>query len=254
MKRMILVLCTGLLAMNTHAQWDERDRLVSLNPLRNGDGSFMKANNPLYFNNRPYDTISTKMRMVTKASTNDPFAFRIKTIQALCDQNSVQLNWTSVQQQTDADHFDIEQSVDAGVTWTNIGTVPATKFGNGNLSYGYTYYKSPGNVDIRVAAVDAAGERRYSSTVHSACSNTNLLSVDNLVYSTANIRIGSPKIQNVRMILTNEFGTAVQAREAGLTQGVNSISLDMSSLRKGIYMLTIIWPGGAEQSVKIVKQ
>jgi hypothetical protein len=46
----------------------------------------------------------------------------------------------------------------------------------------------------------------------------------------------------------------VQAREAGLTQGVNSISLDMSSLRKGIYMLTIIWPGGAEQSVKMVKQ
>jgi len=254
MKRMILVLCTGLLAFHTHAQWDERDRLVSLNPLRNGDGSFMKANNPLYFNNRPYDTISTKMRMVTKASTNDPFAFRIKTIQALCDQNSVQLNWTSVQQQTDADHFDIEQSADAGVTWTNIGTVPATRFRNGNLSYGYTYYKSPGNVDFRVAAVDAAGQRRYSSTVHSACSNTNLLSVDNLVYSTANIRIGSPKVQNVRMILTNEYGVAVQAREAGLTQGVNSISLDMSSLRKGIYMLTIIWPGGAEQSVKMVKQ
>ncbi|MGZ3844820.1 MAG: hypothetical protein ACXVBH_02120, partial [Flavisolibacter sp.] len=179
MKRTIIVLCTFLVAVTAHSQYDERDRLVSLNPLRNGDGSFVKANNPLYFNNRPYDSISSKMRTVTTYSNNDPFVFRIKTLQALCDQNSVQLNWTAVQQQTDADHFDIEQSPDGGVTWANIGTVPATRFGNGNLSYGYTYYKSPGNVDFRVAAVDAAGERRYSSTIHSACSNTNLLSVDN---------------------------------------------------------------------------
>jgi hypothetical protein len=90
--------------------------------------------------------------------------------------------------------------------------------------------------------------------VHSACSNTNLLSVDNLVSSTANIRIGSAKTQNVKMILTNESGVAVQAKEMGLTQGVNSTSIDMSNLRTGIYMLTIIWPGGTQQSVKIVKQ
>jgi hypothetical protein len=81
-----------------------------------------------------------------------------------------------------------------------------------------------------------------------------LLSVDNLVYNTANIRIGSPRTQNVKMILTDENGMPVRAREAGLTQGVNSISLDMSGLHKGIYMLTIIWPGGAQQSVKMVKQ
>lgn len=254
MKRMILVMCLGLFVISTYAQNDERDRFVSMNPLRNGDGSFMKSNNPLFYNNTSTDTTWSKKRLSSTTSSKDPFAFRINSIQALCDLNSLQLNWTTIQQQSDADHFEIEQSSDGGVTWTNIGTLPATRYQTGNVGYSFIYNKSLGNVDLRVAAVNIGGEKRYSSIVRSACSNTNLLSVDNLVYSTANVRIGSSRVQNVKMILTDENGIAVQAREAGLTQGVNSISLDMSNLHKGIYMLTIIWPGGTQQSVKMVKQ
>lgn len=254
MKRTIIVMCTWILAITSHAQYNERDRLVSFNPLRNGDGSFMKANNPLFYNNTPADTMWSKKRTVSPTTNGDPFAFRVNSIQALCDLNSVQINWTSIQQQSDADHFEIEQSADAGITWTNIGTAAATKFRNGKIDYNFTYNKSLGNVDLRVVAVNTAGEKRYSSIVHSACSNTNLFSVDNLVYSTANVRIGSAKTQNVKMLLTNENGYVTQVKEAGLTQGVNSISLDMSNLRKGIYMLTVIWPGGGQQSAKIVKQ
>jgi len=254
MKRMIIVMCTAFFAIATHAQYDERDRLVSINPLRNGDGSFVKANNPLFYNTTSADTALAKKRRLYTSSNGDAFAFRINSVQALCDLNSLQLNWTTLQQQPDADHFEIEQSSDGGITWTAIGSLPATRFKTGNVSYNFIYNKSLANVDLRVAAINIAGEKRYSPVVRSACNNTNLLSVDNLVYSTANVRIGSPGTQNVKMILTNQSGIAVQAKEAGLTQGVNSISLDMSSLHRGIYMLTIIWPGGAQQSVKIVKQ
>lgn len=254
MKRTIIVMYFGLLASIASAQYNERDRFVSINPLRNGDGSFVKANNPLFYNNTSTDTTWSRKRIASTTSIKDPFAFRINSIQALCDLNSLQLNWTTIQQQPDADHFEIEQSADGGITWTNIGVLPATRNQIGNISYNFTYNKSLGNVDLRVAAVNTGGERRYSSIVRSACSNTNLLSVDNLVYTTANVRIGSPRTQNVKMILTDASGVAVQIREAGLTQGVNSISLDMSGLHKGIYMLTIIWPGGVQHSVKMVKQ
>ena len=253
MKRTIIVMCFGLLACIANAQYNERDRFVSINPLRNGDGSFVKANNPLFYNNSSTDTTLSKKRIASTTSSKDPFAFRINSIQALCDLNSLQLNWTTIQQQSDADHFEIEQSSDGGITWTNIGILPASRNQTGNISYNFIYNKSLGNVDLRVAAVNIGGEKRYSSIVRSACSNTNLLSVDNLVYSTAHVHIGSPRTQNVKMILTDASGVAVQAREAGLTQGINSISLDMGGLRKGIYMLTIIWPGGAQQSVKMVK-
>jgi hypothetical protein len=253
MKRMITVISAWLLAMAACAQFSERDRLVSINPLRNGDGSFVKANNPLYFNNTSTDTALARRRNSTiSTDLNDPFAFRINSVQAMCDLNSLQLDWTSMQRQSDADHFDIEQSSDNGATWTSIGIVPAARSKMGQVSYNFNYNKSLGNVDLRVAAVNTAGERRYSSVVR--CSNTNLFSVDNLVYSTANVRIGSAVTQNIKMVLTNQSGLPVQLREAGLTKGVNSISLDMSSLSRGYYVLTVIWPGGNQQSVKIMKQ
>lgn len=253
MKRTIIVICMALFVQSVHAQFDERNRLVSINPLRNGDGSFMKANNPLFYNNTSTDTTTAKRRRLHTTTNGDPFSFRISSIQAQCDQNSLRLNWTTIQQQSDADHFEIEQSSD-GVTWTNIGITPATRFETGTVPYSFVYNKSLGNVDLRVAAVNIAGEKRYSSVIPSACADNNLFSVDNLVYTTANVRIGSPIAQDIRMVLTNQSGLVVLAKKAGLTQGVNSISLDMSNLQKGVYMLTVISSSGPQQSVKIVKQ
>jgi hypothetical protein len=254
MKRTIIVMCIGLFAIAAHAQYDERDRFVSINPLRNGDGSFMKANNPLFYNNTSTDTTTAKRRRLYTSSGGDPFALRINSIQALCDLNSLQLNWTTIQQQNDADHFEIEQSSDGGVTWINIGILPATRFKTGAVPYNFIYNKSLSNVDLRIAAVNIGGEKRYSSVVRSACSDNNLFSVDNLVYSTANIKIGSSITQNVKIVVTNQSGIIVLAKEAGLTQGVNSITLNMSGLQRGVYMLTVIWPGGLQQSAKMVKQ
>ena len=255
MKRTITVITAWLLAIAACAQFSERDRLVSINPLRNGDGSFVKANNPLYFNNASTDTALTRKRNATiSTDLNDPFAFRINSIQAMCDLNSLQVNWTSIQRQSGADHFDIQQSADNGATWTSIGMMPAARSGMGEVSYNFNYNKSLGNVDLRVVAVNTAGERRSSSIVHSACSNTNLFSVDNLVYGTAHVRIGSAITQNIKMVLTNQSGLPVQLKESGLAQGVNSIDVDMSSLPQGYYVLTVIWPGGNRRSVKIMKQ
>lgn len=254
MKRTIIVMCTLLWVMAVHAQYDERDRVVTINPLRNGDGSFVKANNSLFYNNTAADTAGAKKRMLSTPINNDPFAFRVRSVQALCNLNSLQLNWTSIQPQTDADYFDIQKTSDAGITWKSIGTVPAIKNKTGEAAYNFNYNKSLENVDLRVVAVNTAGERRNSAIIHSACNMDNLLSVDNLVYSTANLRIGSPKTQNIKLVLTNQSGLPVQTREAGLTQGVNSISLDMSHLTTGYYILTIIWPEGRQESVKMMKQ
>ena len=255
MKRMILVMCLGLFAVAGQTQLNERDRLVSNNPLRNGDGSFVKANNPLFFSRSSADTMWSKKRLTTSTSTGDPFAFRVNSIQVLCDLNSTQLNWTSIQRQPDADRFDIEQSPDGGITWTNIGSVPASRFETVNGTYNFVYNKSPDNIDLRIVAINTAGEKRYSAIVHSACSNSNnLISVDNLVYSTAHVRIGSTKTQNVKIVLINSSGVPEQVREIGLTQGVNSVTLNMSTLRTGVYTLTVAWPGDMLQSTKLVKQ
>jgi hypothetical protein len=253
MKRAIIVICTGLLTMAAHAQIGGPDRVVNVNPLRNGDGSFMKADNPLFYRDKVADTIWGRTQIAASALP-DPYAFRINSFQALCNTNSVQMNWVGIQPQSDADRFEIEKSSDGGVTWKNIGTVPAMRTQHGKISYGFTYNQSLENVDLRVAAVNTAGEKRYSSVVRSACDNNNLISVDNLVYSVANVRIGSPKAEDVKLMVTNQSGLPVQLKEVGLTQGVNSFSVDMSSLSPGFYVLTIIWRNGRQESFKIIKQ
>lgn len=254
MKRTIIVI--GMcLAIAANAQFNDNNRIANINPLRNGDGTFMRADNPLYYNNNSADTIWTKRKTSTATnSTGSPFAFRIRSLQVLCNLNAVQINWTTIQQQPDADYFEIEESSDRGITWTSIGVLPATRSITGEVPYNFVYSKALGNVDLRIAAVNIAGERRYSAIARSACSDNNLLSADNLVYSTANVRIGSPGAQNVRMLLTNQSGNVVQEREAGLTQGINSISVDMSSLSKGFYVLTVVWQGGRQESIKMVKK
>lgn len=254
MKSMITVICLWL-SVTASAQFNDDNRIANINPLRNGDGSFMRANNPLYYNNSSADTIWTKKKAPVISSRNgDPLAFRIHSLQVLCDQNSVQLNWTGMQQQADADYFDIEESDDGGVTWNSIGILPAARSKIGQVPYNFVYNKTLGNVDLRVAAVNTAGERRYSSIAHSACSINNLFSVDNLVYNNANIRIGSPGVQNIRMLLANQSGRVLLEKQAGLTQGINSINLNMSNLPKGFYVLTVVWPGGRQESAKIMKQ
>ena len=79
MKRMILVMCLGLFAVASQAQLPERDRLVSNNPIRKGDGSFVRDNNPLFFNNSNIDTTWSKRRLTTATSTGDPYAFRVNS-------------------------------------------------------------------------------------------------------------------------------------------------------------------------------
>ena len=254
MKRTIIVI--GMcLALAANAQFNDNNRIANINPLRNGDGTFMRANNPLYYNNNSADTIWIKRKTPTVTnSSGDPFAFRIRSLQVLCNLNAVQINWTTIQQQADADHFEVEESADGGVTWTSIGVMPAARSTVGEVPYNFVYNKSLGSVALRVAAINIAGERMYSAIARPACSDNNLLSVDNLVYSTANVRIGSPRTQSVKMIITNQSGFIVQEREAGLTQGINSISLDMSNFSKGFYVLTIVWQGGRQESVKMVKK
>lgn len=254
MKRTIIVMCLGILINTVHAQFDERDRVVDINTLRNGDGSFLKATSPLFYNNRAADATNAERKQVITSPGTDPSSIRIQSVQALCDQNSLQLNWTTVQKQNNTDRFEIEQSIDGGITWKNIGITPAVRFKNGIVPYNFTYNKLQGDADLRVVAVDISGRKFYSPIVQSACSNNSLFSVDNLVSSTVNIRIGSTINQEVRMVLTNQSGLPVRAKESGLARGTNAINLDMSGLQPGIYMLTILWPGGRQQSAKIVKQ
>ncbi|MFL5808226.1 MAG: T9SS type A sorting domain-containing protein [Flavisolibacter sp.] len=250
MKSTILVLCLGLVAITTNAQPD--NRVMPLNPLRMGDGKMFSSNDNYTFSTP--DTIKRNPSNRTlKTGTGDPHALRFNSLQIQKDLNSVQLNWTAVQQQYDADYFEIQQADDAGGNWKTVGTVPASRAQLGAIPYNFTYNKSLGNTWFRVAAVTSTGDRIYSSVLESSLYN-NLSITPNPVLSTAMLRIGAASTANLKILVVNSSGLVVKTIETGVTRGTNNLSLDMSGMQKGYYSVTIIWPGGKQDEVKLVKQ
>lgn len=192
---------------------------------------------------------------VQTALGGNPNATRFMNVQAICNLNSIRFTWIAVQQQGAADRYEIEQSNDDGLTWTVIGVIPATRTEPGEASYSYDYNKNLSTAVFRITAVNLAGERVSSALMQSACSSNFFLAVTpNPVISTTTVRIGSPTASRVKLLLVNQSGAIVQNREAAVVQGTNQVPLDMSSLQKGFYTLSIVWKEGQQEVMKLIKQ
>lgn len=202
------------------------------------------------------DTTSVYQRNAgtpTASFTGSTTALRFSDIQAQCDQNAMVLSWEAIQQ-FNADRYEVEQSDDQR-TWRLIGVVPANRTEYGRANYNFTYNQNTGASLFRVKAVSTGEERLFSALIESPCSNTAYLAVTpNPVYSSTTVRIGSPATARVRLVLFNSAGAALQQREATLQSGINHIPLDMGSLPRGAYSLMIIWSGGKQESLQLVKQ
>jgi hypothetical protein len=250
MRSTILVVCLGLLGITSHAQ--SGNRVMPLNPLRQGDGKMFSSNDQFLFNS-PDTSNSNQLNRPIKTGLGNPHALRINSFQIQNDLNSVQLDWTAVQQQSDADYFEIQQSDNSNGNWKTVGIVPANRSQTGQIPYSFDYNKSLGDAWFRVAAVTRSGDRIYSSVAESSIYN--ILGVTpNPVLSTAVVRIGAASTANLKLVLINYSGLVVQTRETTVTRGSNSFSLDMSNLQKGYYTLNIIWPNGKQDALKILKQ
>lgn len=251
MRSMIMTGCLWLLTIATQAQ--NNDRVFSPPVLRDGSGKFI--NNPPQLNR--VDTSSTYRLNRNSTSTavgGNPSATRFQSLQVQCDPNSMIVNWVAVQQ-ANADRYEIEQTADNGLNWTVAGTVPANRTDFGQASYSFNYNKNLNDVQLRISAINIAGERVSSTILQSPCSNTSTLTVSqNPVYSTTTIRIGSPSATKIKLVLANNSGVVVQIREASVTRGNNQIPLDMSSLPIGYYTLSIQWAGGRQDALNILKQ
>jgi len=256
MRSKILAGCLWMLSIAASAQSGGRVR--SGTPLRWGmNGSIEVMEGDLAQHYGRNDTATAYKRNSAPTSSaigGNPQANRIATLQAVCDQNSVFLNWTAVQQQSSAGRYDVEQSPD-GRQWSLAGTVPANRTDFGDASYSFQYSKNGMDVLFRIKAVSTSGEFAYSSVIASPCSNSSYLAVTpNPVYSTTTLRVGSPATARVRVMLVNSAGVVVQGSNANLMAGINQLPLDMSSLPKGFYTAVIQWNNGKQDVLKLVKQ
>ena len=253
MRRMILLGCFYLVAVTGYAQLTRR--VKSGTPLRwgmNSSHEIMEGDLKQYYGTT--DTAANK-RYSTRVSTiANPHSVQFRNLQAQCDNNSMLVNWVATQQ-FGTNFFEIEQSDDNSNHWKVIGSVPASQTGPGRASYNFSYYKNAPNSVFRVVAIANTGERLYSSIFESPCSVNSFLSVmPNPVFSTATLRIGSPNPTKLKLLLVDASGVVVQNRDVSILQGSTNLSLDMSSLQSGYYVLAIQWMNGKQNTVNIIKQ
>lgn len=255
MKKVILTGCLGLLLSAAYTQ--ETGRVSAGTPYKwgmNGSLEVMNRNLSSYYSTK--DTLfANQQRQMTSANrlNGNPHATRFVNIQTECDPNGMKLSWDAVQQ-FGADMYEVEHSSD-GRNWTVAGVVPANRTDFGRANYNFTYYKALNNVLVRIKAKAMDGEYVYSEILDSPCSIYNAIGVTpNPVYSTANVRIGSPMASRAKVSLVNSAGAVVHTQDLSLSMGANDLPLNMNRLPAGQYTLYIQWMNGKQREIKILKR
>jgi hypothetical protein len=246
--------CLYMLTLTVHAQGN---RVRSGTPLRwsmNGSVEIMEGDLTQYYGSTDSNKVYRLSSTYESPTLGNRHAAKFSSVQALCQQNGVQITWSALQEQYSADRYEIEQSTD-GYRWTNIGMIPANRTEVGEASYNFSYARNTGNVQFRIGAISATGEKVYSTNVQLPCSANSYMAVTfNPVYSTTSIRVGTPVATKVKLLLLNSNGIVTQSRDASLGVGTNEIPVDMSGFAPGFYSAVIQWIGGKTDIIKLVKQ
>jgi len=170
--------------------------------------------------------------------------------------NDALLNWKTTGEENTKE-FIVERSLD-GHRFNSIGSVSST-----NKTGSWQYNFTDKNVKLSGAPVVYYRLRQTDIDDHFTYSRIVTLLVDqqtsrvllypNPVNSETGITITVAKAEQIQMQLVNNAGRLLQAKQLYVSAGSTSISLDMSSLSKGIYFLTIKG-SSVNKQITVVKQ
>ena len=170
----------------------------------------------------------------------------------LQDNTSALLNW-QVSQSSDAGLFEIEHGTD-GANFTKIGEVSAVanKTGYSNIHRGL----AEGRNYYRLKVTDENGKSAYSKI---AVVVTKGMVVDvislapNPVTGVSVVTVSADDANSAEVRVLDAVGRVLLSSKHSLAQGMNNISLDMSSLAQGNYTLQVITDAGNSTPVKFTK-
>lgn len=168
--------------------------------------------------------------------------------------NSVQLTW-KVAQLTDIANFVIEKSADG----RNFGTI--TRLGKSEVFTDYTITDSkPFNTTTyyRVKQQNSDGSFSYSNIVAIKGVKPFGLQIatvyPNPVMASVNILVATDAAKTVQVVVTDLAGKTVNTSKITLQEGENNVTIPVTNLSTGNYMLYIVDKNCKSNLVKMVKQ
>jgi len=190
----------------------------------------------------------------TLFSDNNVLPVRFISFNTSCQGDKVIVTWKTAQEQNSS-HFNIEKSVD-GISWTVINSLPAAGNSNTEHSYSFTDNNPVQNSYYRIAQYDLDGHVQYTSIIRSSCNITDVFRLwPNPVRDVVFINIVTDSESQAVIKVFDSRGSLVKEQKATVLQGSNQLSVDMRSMAKGVYSLTVYWnKGQTKQTAQLLKQ
>lgn len=149
--------------------------------------------------------------------------------------------------------FRIERSTD-GNLWQPIGTLPSKTEALADENYSY-YDNNPQDETsyYRVQAVETDAATNIASITHSAKIGSVALTPDP-VHTQGMVSINASVTSNAMLKVYAADGRVVLQRQAYLAKGLNQININVSTLAKGMYYLTVELKDGTKRNIPFVKE
>lgn len=175
----------------------------------------------------------------------------------LNNNNSVDLKWTTASEKNTS-HFIVQRSADPANFETEVVNVKAA--GNSNKTLNYAEVDNeplPGISYYRLEQVDKDGSITHSKVVE--INNVKSWKVTSLFPNpsegTVYIGVYNPDIdQTVDINITDNVGKVLKTIKANLNVGNNQVKVDLSDLRKGLYLVNVHATGHLSFIDKLIKQ
>lgn len=168
------------------------------------------------------------------------------------------LKWTVAQEQN-VDRYEIERSAD-GTAWTKAGEVASLGNAAAQRSYTFTDNGAAGLKQLyRLLAVDKNGTAKFSNVVIINGTKSAQLSLSDLfpnpAVSKLNLVVNAPAKETLTVELADALGRTVQAQKAAVEAGTNTVDVNTTAIKAGVYFVRLISQNGAVSGLqKFVKQ
>lgn len=174
--------------------------------------------------------------------------------QANLQNDKVLVSWSTSFEQN-ASHFDVERSTN-GADFTKIGTVKAK--GNSSTLTNYSFTDAnpvPGVSYYRLRQVDLDNRFVYTKTVvvRNQSAGRAFSVWPNPVLDNVNVTLLSDKNQNLNIRVVDFNGRIVRTQMVNATKGTNQITVNMSSLTRGTYVVQVVGEN-LNLNEKVIKQ
>jgi hypothetical protein len=185
--------------------------------------------------------ITTSTNFITVTTRAPALAVDIVAINAKSSQGKNALTWATASEK-DNNKFVIERSVN-GIDFTAVGEIKGA--GSSSTTHNYSFTDATPIVGInyyRLKAIDNKGESTISKVISilpDRKGGNNVTIYPNPAHNTLNLDVNSTDSGILPIEITNLMGQVVLSQQATLSAGSNVLSLNISSLSSGVYILKI---------------